>query len=214
MGRPATGRTNTIGDRITLPKQKRLVVTRKNSRGGRSATEHLIAAIRCLYRHAVADNVIPEFDNPAQRIAKPRRQASTRRAIPEARLAEILAIAAATGNDKELDALILRLHSETACRRGGALALRPHDLDTDQSLVMLHEKGDTTRWQPISPTLMSHLLDHARTRGAEANAQLLRYRNGQPITARRYATEALITRGLTARCRLPRAWDGAVKLSV
>ena len=171
---------------LLCQKQKRLVVTRKNARGGRSATEHLIAALRCLYRHAVADNVILEFDNPAHRIAKPRRQPSTRRAIPEARLAEILAIAAATGNDPELDALILRLHSETACRRGGALALRLCDLDIDQSLVMLHEKGDTNRWQPISPTLMSHLLDHTHTRGSETYAQLLKYRNGQPITARRY----------------------------
>src|SRR5690242_9035843 len=33
------------------------------------------------------------------------------------------------GDDPELDTLILRLHTETACRRGGALALRPQDLD-------------------------------------------------------------------------------------
>lgn len=89
------------------------------------------------------------------------------------------------GNDPELDTLLLRLHTETACRRGGALALRPCDLDADQSLILLHEKGDTTRWQPVSPTLMRHLLMHAETRGAEPNEQLLRYRNGQPITARR-----------------------------
>src|SRR5437763_887146 len=31
---------------------KACAITRKNSRGGRSATEHLIAALRCLYRHA------------------------------------------------------------------------------------------------------------------------------------------------------------------
>jgi len=28
------------------------VVARRNARGGRSATEHLVAALRCLYRHA------------------------------------------------------------------------------------------------------------------------------------------------------------------
>ena len=58
------------------------VVMRRNTRGGRSATEHLIAALRCLYRHAVADNLITERDNPAARVAKPRRLPSTRRAIP------------------------------------------------------------------------------------------------------------------------------------
>jgi hypothetical protein len=41
-----------------------------------------------------------------------------------------------------------------ACRRGGALALRPRNLDPDQCLVLLREKGETVRWQPVSPTLM------------------------------------------------------------
>jgi integrase/recombinase XerC len=162
------------------------VITRKNSRGGRSATEHLISALRCLYRHAVADGLIPEADNPAIHVAKPRRLPSTRRAIPEARLAEIATVAATTGNDPELDTLLLRLHTETACRRGGALALRPCDLDIDQSLILLHEKGGTARWQPVSPTLMHHIRMHADTRGAEPTGQLFRYRNGRPITARRY----------------------------
>jgi integrase/recombinase XerC len=49
--------------------------------------------------------------------------------------------------------LLLRLHEETACRRGGALALTPEDLDQEQCLIWLHEKGGTLRWQPVSPTL-------------------------------------------------------------
>ncbi|WP_245730105.1 integrase [Micromonospora pallida] len=32
------------------------VVARRNARGGRSAAEHLIAALRCLYRRAVAEH--------------------------------------------------------------------------------------------------------------------------------------------------------------
>jgi integrase len=90
-------------------------------------------------------------------------------------------VAAATGNDPELDSLILRLHTETACRRGGALALRPQDLDPEQCLVMLREIGETVRWQPVSPTLMGHLQRHAPPEGA-----LLRYHNGKPLTYRRY----------------------------
>jgi integrase len=162
------------------------VVVRKNSRGGRSAAEHLIAALRCMYRHAVADQLIAEADNPATRVAKPRRLASTRRALPSDRLAEINDVAAVTGNDPELDLLILRLHTETACRRGGALAICPEDLDVEQCLVRLHEKGETVRWQPVSPTLMRHLLLHAEERGAASGDRLFRYRTGQPITARRY----------------------------
>ena len=127
------------------------VVARRNARGGRSAEEHLVAALRCLYQRAVDDGLIAEADNPARKVAKPRRLPSTRRAVPDTRLAQINETAAATGDDPELDTLLLRLHTETACRRGGALALRPDDLDPDQCLIRLREKGETVRWQPVSP---------------------------------------------------------------
>jgi integrase/recombinase XerC len=162
------------------------VVARRNARGGRSAAEHLIAALRCLYNHAVADGLVAEADNPARKAAKPRRLPSTRRAVPDARLAEINRVAATTGNDPALDSLLLRLHTETACRRGGALALRPADLDADQCLILLREKGGTVRWQPVSPTLMAHLQHHAEERHAPPTGHLLRYRDGTPLTYRRY----------------------------
>src|SRR5205807_837223 len=75
------------------------VVARRNARGGRSAQEHLVAALRCVYQRAVEDGLIAEADNPARKVAKPRRLPSTRRAVPEARLAEINQIAATTGDD-------------------------------------------------------------------------------------------------------------------
>ncbi|NED53151.1 site-specific integrase [Micromonospora aurantiaca] len=165
---------------------KKHVVTRRNARGGRSAAEHLIAALRCLYKRAVADGYVAAADNPALKVAKPQRLPSTRRAVADSRLAEINAVAASTGDDPALDSLLLRLHTETACRRGGALALRPVDLDPDQCLILLREKGDTVRWQPVSPTLMRHLQQHAEERQTTGTGQLLRYRNGQPITYRRY----------------------------
>jgi len=162
------------------------VVARRNARGGRSAGEHLIAALRCLYRHAEDDELIDPANNPARKVAKPARLPSTRRAVAGDRLAEINHTAATTGNDPALDTLLLRLHTETACRRGGALALRPQDLDPAQCLIFLREKGETVRWQPVSPTLMAHLQQHAHDRHAPRDGQLLRYRNGQPITSRRY----------------------------
>lgn len=161
-------------------------VARRNARGGRSAAEHLIAALRCIYRHAENDGHIKPVDNPALKVAKPRRLPSTRRAVPDTRLAEINHIAATTGNDPALDTLLLRLHTETACRRGGALALRPADLDPNQCLIRLHEKGETLRWQPVSPTLMAHLQQHAQERHAPVGGQLLRYKNGRGISSRRY----------------------------
>jgi integrase/recombinase XerC len=162
------------------------VTVRRNGRGGRGATEHLIAALRCLYRHAENDGHLQAGDNPARKVAKPRRLPSSRRAVPDTRLAEINHIAATTGNDPALDALLMRLHTETACRRGGALALRPVDLDPDQCLIRLREKGETVRWQPVSPTLMAYLQQHGDQRGAPVDGQLLRYTDGRPITSRRY----------------------------
>ncbi|WP_433716659.1 tyrosine-type recombinase/integrase [Nocardia sp. CA-084685] len=75
---------------------------------------------------------------------------------------------------------------ETACRRNGALHLRPCDLDPHHCLIRLREKEGIDRWQPVSPTLMRHLLHHAEQRHSPPDGQLLRYRNGKPITARRY----------------------------
>lgn len=96
------------------------VVHRRNARGGRSAEEHLVAALRCLYRHAVDDRLIAEADNPARKVAKPRRLPTTRRALPDTRLAQINETAATTGDDPELDTLILpcrsgSVHSAPGC---------------------------------------------------------------------------------------------------
>jgi integrase/recombinase XerC len=136
--------------------------------------------------HAEDDGLITEADNPARKVDKPRRLPSTRRAVADTRLAEINQVAAATGNDPELDTMLLRLHTETACRRGGALALRPEDLDRGQCLILLREKGETVRWQPVSPTLMARLVQHGQQRHAPPDGQLLRYVSGQPISSRRY----------------------------
>lgn len=158
----------------------------RNARDGRGAAEAMISALRFLYKHAESDGFLRPGDNPAKRVAKPRRIPSTRRGLPLEQLAEIARVAATTGNDPDLDTLLLRLHAETACRRGGALGLRLEDLDPQQSLIYLVEKGKIPRWQPVSPTLMANLLHHARERGTQPGEQLLRYRNGKPLTRRRY----------------------------
>jgi integrase/recombinase XerC len=163
------------------------VVHRRNARGGRTAAEHLVGALRCLYRYAVIDGLIANGANPAAKVAKPRRLSSTRRALQESQLARINEVARSTGNDPDLDVLLLRLHTETACRRAGALALRKSDLDAEQCLIRLREKGETVRWQPVSPALMRALLLHNEQRGrGDADGQLLRYRDGRPLTRRRY----------------------------
>ncbi|RAO19596.1 hypothetical protein MED15_02754 [Micromonospora noduli] len=160
---------------------------RRNSRHGRHAGEHLIAAARAFYNRAIADGYLTIVDSPADKVPKPRRLPNTRRALTPDELSDINAAARSGGKDMVLDALLLRLHTETGCRRGGALALCLTDLDTDHALIRLREKGGTQRWQPITPMLASRLNDHARARGAVLPTDaLLRYRSGQPATYRRY----------------------------
>ncbi|NKY30584.1 tyrosine-type recombinase/integrase [Nocardia gamkensis] len=157
-----------------------------STRNGTSAREHFVSATRCLYRYAERNNWIHPTRNPARTLALPRRAPSHRHAIPSPQLAQICHTAALTGNDAELDTLLLRLHIETACRRAGALNLRLRDLDPHHCLIHLREKNNTDRYQPVSPTLMHHLLHHAHHRYSPPDQQLLRYRNTNPVTTRRY----------------------------
>ncbi|MFQ6330786.1 tyrosine-type recombinase/integrase [Nocardia sp. CWNU-33] len=161
-------------------------VIRRSDRGGNDVVRHVTDALRRLYRHAEDNRTIDPRDNPVAGLKKPKRTRSNRRALPANLLAQIVHVASTTGNDPELDTLLLRLHTESGCRRGGALSLRPQDLDPVQSLILLREKGGTELWQPVSPTLMRALCRHGEERDALPNEQLLRARNGKPITRRRY----------------------------
>lgn len=79
----------------------------------------------------------------------------------------------------------MRLHIETACRRGAVLRLDTTDLEPEHCLILLHEKSGTLRWQPISP-LMTRLVAHADQRGEPATTRVLRYRDERPLGQGRY----------------------------
>lgn len=169
---------------------------RCNSRRGRYAGEGCVRAMRFLYRLAIADGLISSTANPAAAIPLPRRLPNPRRALTPRELAAIYDVVYSSGNDIALDSLLLRLHLETACRRGGALALTLNDLDDTLCSVRLQEKGGTLRIQPISSTLCAALRTHADHRGAtKPSDALLRYANRTPLTSRRY--DHLWTLGLT-----------------
>jgi len=163
---------------------------RPGARDGQSAKATFIDATKSLYRSAVADQIIAESRNPSATLRKPQRPKNLRRALTCRQLVEINEIAASTGTDPALDSLLLRLHTETACRRGGALALRPCDVNIEVCTVRLREKGGTIRDQPVSPTLARGLLRHAEERSAHLDeyGQLLRHHNGEPIRYARYET--------------------------
>jgi len=162
---------------------------RRSSRQGRHAGETALRALRNLFRLAVADGLLAAGSNPAAAVPLPRRKRSTRRGLTTTEVADINRIVLTSGNDTPLDSLLVRLHLETACRRGGALGLRLCDLDVMYCRIQLREKGGTLRWQPVSPTLTAALQAHANARGARtAGDALLRSRNHGPLSSRRYDT--------------------------
>lgn len=166
---------------------KESAVVRRSSRGGHVAAEHAYAALRCLFRYAVGNRLLTPWDDPTAEVTKPRRLPPNRRALQPELVEEIVEVASTTGDDPPLDALLMRTHLETAARRGGALALRLCDLDPDQCQILLHEKAGSSRWQPVSPTLMTALQEHAHLRGAQdPHSNVLRYHNGRPLSVRRY----------------------------
>jgi integrase len=160
---------------------------RRTDRGGASTGEHMLRAFRAIYTLAVADGLLPPHHNPAAQVRKPRRPPSRRHGLSTAELTAINNAASCSGNDVALDTLLLRLHTETAARRCGGLRLRVNDIDTRWCLLHLHEKGNSTRWQPASPQLIDALLRHIDERGDNtADSPVLRFRDGTPLTARRY----------------------------
>ncbi|MFE9748808.1 tyrosine-type recombinase/integrase [Saccharothrix saharensis] len=166
---------------------RKTATVRRSSRGGHSAAQHAYRALKCLYRYATWNRIVDPQDDPTRLVSRPKQVRSNRHAIDINLLSEIVEVVSTTGNDPALDAIIMRLHLETAARRSGALGLRPRDLNPRLSLVNLREKGDLDRWQPVSPTLMTHLQHLAQSRGdPDADIQVLRTLNGKPITERRY----------------------------
>ncbi|MFE9751461.1 tyrosine-type recombinase/integrase [Saccharothrix saharensis] len=160
---------------------------RRSGVGGTGAERHAYHALSFVYRYAVDHELISVRQNVMRLVTAPAMGESRRYALSPQLVSDIMAAARSTGHDPVLDVLILRFHLETAARRGGALALRVCDLDPDQSLVRLREKNSTQRWQPVSPTLMEHLLHHARDRGArDEEDRVLRFANGAAVTPHHY----------------------------
>jgi hypothetical protein len=65
-----------------------------------------------------------------------------------------------------IDTLLLRLHIETACRRGGALALFPEDLDATRRLIFLREGRNRAVATALTDPMNTHLQQHAKVRHA------------------------------------------------
>jgi integrase len=154
---------------------------------GRASRESCVAALRALFRRAVAAGIIRV--NPAAALTKPRRVRSRRRALDDHELAEVIDAVRTTSRDPDLDLLVIRFHLESGARREGAVNLRRRDLDRKRATVWLREKGDSEREQPVSPSLVALLAQHVDARGSGAiDHAVFRTAAGVAMSARRYDT--------------------------
>lgn len=97
---------------------------------------------------------------------------------PDARV--LLARPVPAGGVHDRGRVLPRSVSAAAPGRSVDRSADPADRDADQCLVYLRKKDGTDGWQPVSPTLMRRLLEHAAERHSPRSGQLLRYRNGRP----------------------------------
>jgi hypothetical protein len=100
---------------------------------GRSAEETRIAALRALFRRAVAAGLM--LANPAKALPKRRRARSRRRKLTNTELDEPIDAIRVTSNDPDLDLLLVRFHLESGARRQDALnvRLRLRDIDPQRT---------------------------------------------------------------------------------
>jgi integrase len=186
---------------------------RRNSQGGIGAKENCVAAMRCVFRNAVKDGLIKDDQDPSKLVKKPHRKPNQRRALSNTELEQVWEVVVSGGNDPDLDSLLVRFFVETGARRAGALSLRIRDFNHDRQQVRLREKGDITRWQPVSRTLMDALIKHAEARGAkDLDDAVFRYKPtrgteiGRPLTKRRLNT-------LANRVQTALPWAGELGVS-
>ncbi|MGY2037801.1 site-specific integrase [Nocardia gipuzkoensis] len=177
----------TTAEIADLVKQHQRRAAPRSNATGTGGAGGLIDALRCLYRFAEYDGLIDPPQNSARKVPRPPQSRRSKLPLSVERLHELADIAETTGNDRELDGLIVRLHMETACHRRSPLHLHISDIIQEDCTLRLRDESGDLRWQPISPTLLQHLLEHIHTRGgSHTTTQVLRDHTGQPITYRRY----------------------------
>lgn len=134
---------------------------------GRGALYNAIGAWRRLFEVAIKDRHLAEGMNPAKKLAKPARaKDGGRDALEPQHFSAMVQLLSGTGDDPELDALIVRFLDITGARQEGVLELTVGDVDESECTVRLHEKFRTKVDQPVPDWFIVVLLDFAKRRGA------------------------------------------------
>lgn len=152
---------------------------------GHGAAENLVRSMRFFFRVAVNDQLVAS--SPALLVPVPRRPPAPERPLTPLELEDVFRVATSSGDDPELDRLLVLFLRHTACRREGCLNLVRNALDHQQHKVTLSEKNGQARDLPLAPWLLSELTSFAISRGAAMpHDHVFRYADGHPLTRRRF----------------------------
>lgn len=167
---------------------------------GVNAEETAVQALRSLYRAALPYLGVqrPGEATPAHGVKKPRRPGRSRRPLLDFELLELQHITATGGDDPEVDELIFDYGVATGSRREGAYNQVVGRVYPGKQMVGMVDKYKVEREAPVSSELIGRLLEHARARGGaqcdptspryRPNAPLFWFRDGSPLTSRRFDT--------------------------
>lgn len=132
---------------------------------GSTAFKSRLTAYAAAFGYATESGLLER--NPVTPLFEDAEQlASFRYALSPNEVDELMQVAQNGGDDPVLDHLILWTLLETACRAGGVMKLQLRDIDVDQQLLVLTEKRNKSRYQPVTKELAQALVDFGKSRGA------------------------------------------------
>jgi len=140
-----------------------------------------VRAIKQFFNWLISEGCLAE--NPASRIKLPRMPQGPPRAISAQSLQALLA--AAQGDepaDKRNRALVLFL-ADTGCRVGGMVSLKLTDLDLDEGVAMVTEKGSKSRPVMFTPMTAEALREYLQGRGIESPLVFPNLLTGEQLVA-------------------------------
>lgn len=142
--------------------------TQKPTQSGGLSESSIAGHIRAL--HAFWGWVSKEYDiaNPMSNIKRPKPNQSLPKAISWEDFCKLYQAAGQTPTPQR-DRAILALLMDTGCRIGGLVALKTSDLDIDNRLISVTEKGAKTRLLPISELTALAISQWLEIRSCEGN---------------------------------------------
>lgn len=160
---------------------------------GSSAFKSRLTAFAAAFGYATESGLLER--NPVTPLFEDAEQLSSfRYALTPNEVDELMQVAQNGGDDPVLDHLVLWTVLETACRAGGVIKLQLRDIDVDQQLLVLTEKRNKSRYQPVTKELAQALVDLAKSRGAvRPSDSVFRFQHTSrsaclPINHRRFDT--------------------------